>query len=93
MRNFLSLGSGPGIGQATAERFGKEGFRVIMTSRDTKKLAARAARLRDKGYVVEAKPVDAGDIASIIALIRGSEAQFGGTDVLHFNSASTFRHH
>jgi NAD(P)-dependent dehydrogenase (short-subunit alcohol dehydrogenase family) len=30
MKTFLSIGSGPGIGVATAERFASEGFDVVL---------------------------------------------------------------
>jgi|SRR5436305_2022871 len=88
MKTFLSIGSGPGIGAATAERFAREGYRVILSSRDTGKLAERAAQLAAKGYQVETRTVDAGDLASVTALVREVEARFGSIDVLHFNSAS-----
>jgi NAD(P)-dependent dehydrogenase (short-subunit alcohol dehydrogenase family) len=50
MKTFLSIGSGPGIGIATAERFAREGFRIVLTSRDTAKLSDRARRLKAGGY-------------------------------------------
>ena len=33
MSTFLSIGSGPGMGFATAERFAKEGFQVVLLTR------------------------------------------------------------
>jgi short-subunit dehydrogenase len=88
MKTFLSIGSGPGIGIATAERFAREGFRIVLTSRDVAGLSERARHLEAKGYVVEVKAVDAGDLASVSALIRETEAQFGAIDVMHVNAAS-----
>jgi short-subunit dehydrogenase len=88
MKTFLSIGSGPGIGIATAERFAQEGFRLVLTARDTGKLAPRASRLAAKGYQVETRAVDAGDLAGVAALVREVGAKFGAVDVLHFNSAS-----
>jgi NAD(P)-dependent dehydrogenase (short-subunit alcohol dehydrogenase family) len=38
MKTFLNIGSGPGIGLATAERFAAEGYRAILTSRSREKL-------------------------------------------------------
>ena len=32
MSTFLSIGSGPGMGLATAERFAREGFQVVPVS-------------------------------------------------------------
>ncbi|ANP84539.1 SDR family NAD(P)-dependent oxidoreductase [Rhizobium leguminosarum] len=88
MKTFLSIGSGPGIGIATAVRFAEEGFRIILTSRDAAKLSERVAQMKDEGFVVAAKAVDAGDLASVSALIKETEAEFGAIDVLHFNVAS-----
>lgn len=88
MKTFLSIGSGPGIGTSTAERFASEGFRVILTSRDTAKLAGRVADFASKGYTVESRKVDAGDLSSVHGLIEEVESTFGAVDVLHFNSAS-----
>ena len=88
MKIFLSIGSGPGIGIATAERFAAEGFKVVLTSRDKQSLVGRAEQLRTKGYAVEVEVVDSGDLGSITKLIRSTEAKFGAIDVLHFNAAS-----
>lgn len=88
MKTFLSIGSGPGIGVATAERFAREGFRVVLTSRNPEKLGERAQHLSNKGYAVSTKTVDAGNLDSVLQLIRETEAEFGAIEVLHFNSAS-----
>jgi short-subunit dehydrogenase len=88
MKTFLSIGSGPGIGSSTAERFAKEGYRIVLTSRDTAKLSERAEAMQAKGYAVEIKAADAGNLESIAAVIKETEAQFGTIDVLHYNSAS-----
>lgn len=88
MKTFLSIGSGAGIGTATADRFAREGFRLVLTSRSPANLAARAKHLKAKGYAVEVKAADAGDLASIAALVQETEARLGAIDVLHFNAAS-----
>jgi short-subunit dehydrogenase len=88
MKTFLSIGSGPGMGASTAERFAREGYRVVLTSRDTAKLTERAEAMKAKGYAVEIKAADAGDLESVAAVIKETEEQFGTVDVLHYNSAS-----
>lgn len=88
MKTFLSIGSGPGIGIATAERFAQEGFRLVLTSRDLTKLRERAEQLKSKGFIVETKIADAGNLESLAAVIDETQAEFGSIDVLHFNSAS-----
>lgn len=88
MKTFLSIGSGPGMGFATAERFAKEGFQIVLSARNTAKVEALAAQLRAKGYAADVAIVDSGDPASIAALIAGVEAKHGAIDVLHYNAAS-----
>lgn len=88
VKTFLSIGSGPGIGVATATRFAREGFRVVLTSRNPERLGELAGQLSGKGYAVSTKMADAGNLASVLQLVRDTEAEFGAIDVLHFNSAS-----
>jgi len=88
VKTFLSIGTGPGIGAATAERFAREGFRVVVTAREATSLAERVATFEGKGHRVAGKVVDAGDIHSVSSAIRAVEAEFGPIDVLHFNAAA-----
>lgn len=88
MKTFLSIGSGPGIGLATAERFAREGFRVILTSRNQEYIAAEVQKLTDAGYQAEGRFVDAGNVSSVTELVRSVESEVGSVDVLHFNSAA-----
>lgn len=88
MKTFLSIGTGPGIGQATAERFAQEGFRIIVSARSTEKTNALAENLKQKGYQAEARTVDASDPANVAALIDAVEKQYGSIEVLHYNAAS-----
>lgn len=50
MKTFLSIGSGPGMGMATASRFAGEGFRVVLSSRNKSNVAAQADQLRAAGF-------------------------------------------
>lgn len=88
MKTFLSIGSGPGMGYATAERFAREGFRIVLAARSADKLQELAERLRAKGYATEVRAVDSSDPASVTALIADVEQSFGVIDVLHYNAAS-----
>lgn len=47
MKTFLSIGTGPGIGFATAERFAREGFRVVLSARD---ITPKESRLMSTSY-------------------------------------------
>lgn len=88
MTTFLSIGSGPGMGLATAERFAKEGFQVVLSARNAAKTQELAEQLKAKGYKVDVRTVDAGDPSSVASLVTDSEKQFGSIDVLHYNAAS-----
>jgi NAD(P)-dependent dehydrogenase (short-subunit alcohol dehydrogenase family) len=88
MKTFLSIGSGPGMGFATAERFAKEGFRVVLSARNQAKAEELAQQLKAKGYDAEARSVDSSDAESVASLVADVEKQVGPIDVLHYNAAS-----
>lgn len=87
MKTFLSIGTGPGMGFATAERFAKEGFKVVLSARNGAKIQELADQLRAKGYTAEVRDVDAADPASVARLIADVEGN-RAIDVLHYNAAS-----
>ncbi|TVM03658.1 MAG: short-chain dehydrogenase [Candidatus Brocadia sp. WS118] len=88
MKTFLSIGSGPGIGLATAERFAREDYRVVLTSRNQDYLSERVKALEAAGHAAFGRHVDASDIASVVKLVHEVESEFGSIDVLHFNAAA-----
>lgn len=87
MKTFLSIGSGPGIGFATAERFAREGYRVVLSSRDLDKTLALAERLKSSGYEAHVRRVDAASSADVAELVAQTESQFGSLEVVHYNAA------
>ncbi|HPG88885.1 MAG TPA: SDR family NAD(P)-dependent oxidoreductase [Hyphomicrobium sp.] len=88
MKTFLSIGTGPGMGLATAERFAKEGFQVILSARNKAKTQELADQLKAKGYKAEVRTVDTSNPQSVEALITEVETSFGAIDVVHYNAAS-----
>ncbi|MCB5186786.1 SDR family NAD(P)-dependent oxidoreductase [Methylobacillus caricis] len=88
MKTFLGIGSGAGIGIATAERFAKEGFRVILANRNAENTQTLIQQLTSKGFQAEARTVDATDPAQVASLIADVESKYGNIDVLHYNAAS-----
>lgn len=84
---ILVVGFGPGISAAVAETFGAKGFRVGLVGRSEEKLAAGVRALREKG--IDAAPFvgDAGDPASIRAVVAKARAAFDGLTVVHWNAA------
>jgi NAD(P)-dependent dehydrogenase (short-subunit alcohol dehydrogenase family) len=88
MKTFLSIGTGPGIGFATAERFAKEDFQVVLTARGIAKTQKLAERLISKGYKANVRMVDSSDPKSVAELVAEVQKQYGSIDVLHYNAAS-----
>ena len=88
MKTFLSIGTGPGMGLATAERFAGEGFRVVLSARNETRTRELAGQLEAKGHKIEVRTVDAAEPSTIAALVSQVETEFAGIDVLHFNAAS-----
>ncbi|MGY2904172.1 SDR family oxidoreductase [Bradyrhizobium sp. URHC0002] len=88
MKTFLSIGAGPGMGFATAERFAKEGFQVALAARNIARTQDLADRLSSKGHPARAHKVDAGDPSSIAELVAEVQKHFGSIDVLHYNAAT-----
>jgi short-subunit dehydrogenase len=76
------------MGYATAARFAKEGFQIVLSARNPTKTQEQSKRLKAKGYQVDARTVDSADPESVAALIDQVQKQFGPIDVLHYNAAS-----
>ncbi|WGD32235.1 SDR family NAD(P)-dependent oxidoreductase [Ancylobacter sp. WKF20] len=91
MAVFLSIGTGPGIGLATAERFAEEGFDTVLASRTPSRLAIYAEAIRKGGHACESRPVDVADAQSVSSLVAGVLDHHGAIDVLHYNAASLRR--
>lgn len=85
MATIMVLGAGAGIGFETARRFAREGFDVVLASRDPSKLGASLKELRDAGTKVTTEIVDASDGRSVTALV---ERYADGLDVLLYNAAA-----
>jgi NAD(P)-dependent dehydrogenase (short-subunit alcohol dehydrogenase family) len=88
VETFLSIGSGPGMGYATAARFAREDFQIVLSARNPTNTRALADQLKAKGYRAEVRIVNSGDPESVAALVTEVEKQFGSIDVLHYNAAS-----
>ena len=86
MKTFLSIGAGPGIGIATAERFATEGFLVVLASRNAERTRELAERLKSKGYTAGVETADAGNPESVRSFVTNVEQQYGAIDVLHYNA-------
>lgn len=80
---FLSIGSGPGIGLATARRFAREGFDIVLAARNTERLQASADEIAIGGGRAVVQRVDASDPAAIAELVRSVGPNL---HTLHYNA-------
>jgi NADP-dependent 3-hydroxy acid dehydrogenase YdfG len=85
-KSILIVGFGPGISTAVAEKFGASGFSVALVARSEDKLAAGVKALKAKGIEAAAFPGDAGDPASIRAVIAKVRAALGPITVLQWTA-------
>ena len=83
---IIVCGHGPGISDAVARRFGREGFAVALVARNAERLSAAAAALTADGVTAKAFPCDLGDPSAVAALVSDVRASLGPVSVLHWNA-------
>jgi NAD(P)-dependent dehydrogenase (short-subunit alcohol dehydrogenase family) len=83
----LVTGANRGIGLELVRQSAREGFTVILGSRDADKGKAAAAGLGDGGLDVHVRAIDVADAASVEALGKSLADDFGRLDVLINNAA------
>jgi NAD(P)-dependent dehydrogenase (short-subunit alcohol dehydrogenase family) len=80
----IVTGGASGIGEATCRRFAQEGAKVVIGDIDGGRAEALAKELGDAALAVR---FDAGDVASVEALVAAAVDRFGRLDVLFNNAA------
>lgn len=94
-KTFLSIASGPGIGLATARRFGREGYRVVLAARNVERLQSDAAKLREEGIEATTVQVDATDARSVARVVKSIgpdlEVLHYNAGVLHYDASGTLK--
>jgi NADP-dependent 3-hydroxy acid dehydrogenase YdfG len=83
---IVVAGHGPGISDAVARRFGREGYKVAIVARNAARLAAAAESLGAAGIVAEAFPCDLGDSGGVRQMLAQVKATLGPVTVLHWNA-------
>src|ERR1700748_3213879 len=84
----LITGGANGIGLATAERFAREGAKIIMGDVSDKGNAV-AERMRSEGFEVVFKAVSVTDEEAVLAAVAEARAHFGRIDILINNAGIT----
>jgi short-subunit dehydrogenase len=83
-KTILVCGYGPGISNAVAERFGKEGFTVALVARHAQRLDAAVKRLRAEGIEAEPFVADLGQAEAARALVDRVRAKLGPISILEW---------
>jgi NADP-dependent 3-hydroxy acid dehydrogenase YdfG len=81
------VGVGPGIGQAVAKRFGREGFSLALLARRKASLDGFVEGLGVAGINARAYPADAENAASLQDALKAIEHDLGAIDVVVYNAA------
>lgn len=87
---FVVVGSGPGIGVATASKFASEGFNIALLSRNADRLQEDVAKVKSaaKGNVrIETFTVDAGDHVALKKTLAEVQQKMGSPEVVLYNVA------
>lgn len=79
-------GHGPGISDAVARRFGREGHPVALVARNADRLAQAARSLGEAGIAAQAFPCDLGNTEAVRELVRNVRAALGPIGVVHWNA-------
>jgi len=85
MTTIAIVGAGPGLGQATALRFGREGFAVALISRTQAKVDALASELQSAGIRARGYAANARDPQALRAALDAAAADLGPIEVLQYS--------
>lgn len=84
----LIVGAGLRIGQSLALAFVREGYDIALASRNPAKLKTIQSAVEKAGGRARAYAAQAGDEASLLAMIENVRKDFGDPDVLVYNPAT-----
>lgn len=82
----MICGYGPGISDAVARKFAREGFQVALVARNRERLDAGAAALVKAGATAKAFVCDLADPAAVTRLVADVRAGLGPIHTIHYNA-------
>ncbi|MGC0397421.1 NADP-dependent 3-hydroxy acid dehydrogenase YdfG [Streptomyces sp. SAI-126] len=85
MTTFALIGAGPGLGLATARRFGSAGHSVALIARNAQKLDDLTAELADEGIKARGFTADVLDIESLTAAQYAAGTSLGPVEILQYS--------
>jgi len=87
-KTILVCGYGPGISNAVAERFGREGFAIALAARNADRVSAGVKALEAKEIRAAGFPTDLGDPTAARALVGKVRETLGPITALEWNAYS-----
>ncbi|MBE4734187.1 SDR family NAD(P)-dependent oxidoreductase [Streptomyces caniscabiei] len=85
MTTFALIGAGPGLGLATARRFGAAGHRVALIARNPQRLDDLTAELTRDGIEARGFAADVLDIEALTAALYAAGASLGPVEILQYS--------
>lgn len=85
MTTFALVGAGPGLGLATARRFGAAGHTVALISRNAEKLDGLTAELARDDIRARGFTADVLDIESLTTALHAAAAALGPIEILQYS--------
>lgn len=85
-KTIIVCGHGPGISDAVARKYGKEGWNVAIVARNAERLAAAEKALVADGISAKGFAVDLGKVDAVRALVKDVRAAFGPVAAIHYNA-------
>ncbi|MBY9078581.1 SDR family NAD(P)-dependent oxidoreductase [Paenibacillus sp. HN-1] len=85
MKTIAIVGAGPGLGLSLAKKFGANGFKVALISRNQDKLSKMIEELGELHIEARAFVADVNDLAALKLAIQAAKSAFGSIEVLEFS--------
>ncbi len=85
MKTLVIVGAGPGLGMSIAKKFGQNGFRVALISRNVEKLNKQVNELEQQGIEVASFQADILNKDQIRLAIAAVKKKYGFIDVLEYS--------
>ncbi|MFF1453628.1 SDR family NAD(P)-dependent oxidoreductase [Streptomyces sp. NPDC058274] len=85
MTTFALVGAGPGLGLATARRFGKAGHSVALLARNKERLDSLVTALPEDGIQVRGYTADVLEPASLTTALQAASDELGPIEILQYS--------
>ena len=83
-KSIAVVGAGPGLGQAVARRYAREGYTVALIARRREPLVALAAELTRAGATAHAITADLSSERAVPQLAEQIRAKVGNLDAIYY---------